>query len=291
MNEKKEEIINVEAKTVEEVARPIIATDDVIALAAAAEKRIDAVRQVKRTALKLTNPEDWTDQQGKPYLMASGSEKIAMAFDISWELLAPPEKIEEADGHYSYNYRGQFRMGSRSTDAEGVRSSRESFFVQYNYEGEGQARHRTGERPVAMRDNERDVKMAAFTNLLGNGITRILGIRNPSWEDLKSVAGITREMVMNKISYRKNGKDPGTLKEPQAKDKEPEIKDPGAPATKSQQGAMYAILKKLEITDEFAAMEKISKIIGKDGEPITSTTALTKGQASLVIQTLQKEVK
>ena len=57
--------------------------------------------------------------------------------------------------------------------------------------------------------------MAALTNLFGNGITRILGIRNLTWEDLQKFAEITKEQVTT-IQYKKGGeKQP--IKEPQKK--------------------------------------------------------------------------
>lgn len=86
-------------------------------------------------------------------------------------------------------------------------------------------------------------------------------------------------------------KDPNTLREPRENGVTTEIKDPDAPATDAQVGAINAILKKLGIADDYTAMNKISKIIGKDGEPITMITALTKDQASMVIQKLQGETK
>ena len=269
--------------------RAIIADDSVIALAKQAEARIDAVKKIKQTALKVTNADDWVDQQGKPYLMASGAEKIANLFGISWGFLDPEPKYEEdEEGHYTYTFRGAFTMGSRSVECEGSRSSRDKFFIQYDYKkAEGGKDIRT-ERPLADRDNKRDVKMAALTNLLGNGITRILGIRNLTWDDLVVSTGIKQADVGGKVRYK--GKDPGTLRAPQSDGgKKPEIKDPDAPVTESQIKAISAIMNQLGYADDYARMERISQIIGKDGEPITSTSALTKGQASEVIGALQKE--
>jgi len=282
----KEEIIEVGQREQE----VLVVDDSVIAIAKQAEARVEAVKKIKQTALSVTNAKDWVDQQGNPYLMASGAEKIANLFGISWNFLDPEPKYEEdEEGHYTYTFRGRFVMGGREVECEGTRSSRDKFFSQYDYKKENGKEIRV-ERPLVDRDNKRDVKMAALTNLLGNGITRILGIRNLTWEDLAAYAKIKKEEVSSRVRYNK--KDPGTLKEPQENGgKQPEIKDPDAPATEAQVTAINAILKKLGVTDDYAGMDKVSKIIGKDGEPLTSATALTKGQASLVIQTLQKEVK
>ena len=108
-------------------------------------------------------------------------------------------------------------MGGRSIEVEGSRSSKDSFFKQYLYET-GKERK---EKPIDERDNKRDVKMAALTNLLGNGITRLLGIRNLTWDDLEKFAGIKKEEV-GKVEYKTGG----TIKPPSEKNGEPHITQP-----------------------------------------------------------------
>ncbi len=194
-----------------------IADDFLIQVAEQAERRIDAVIKIKKVALKVTNPRDWTSQNDNPYLQVSGAEKVANLFNMSWRIDEPTYE-EDPDGHYTYSYKGYFSLGSRTAEAEGSRSSRDGFFKQYLYEEKERK-----EIPISERTNKRDVKMAALTNLLGNGITRILGIRNLTWEDLKEFAGITKEQVTS-IQYRKGG-EKSPIQEPQKKkngDKSPE---------------------------------------------------------------------
>jgi hypothetical protein len=191
--------------------------DDLMQVAAHAEQRIDAVMKIKKVALKVTNAMDWVDQRDKPYLMASGSEKIANLFNISWRLMTPEPAVElEGDGNFTYTYSGEFSMGNRTIQCEGSRSSRDKFFIQYDYSEDRKSKK---ERLVSDRDNKRDVKMAAFTNLLGNGITRILGIRNMTYADLLEFAGI-KQGDLQKVVY-KTGKEqppatPTTASQPQA---------------------------------------------------------------------------
>lgn len=181
--------------------------DDIISIAAQAEARVAAVVKIKQTALMATSPQDWVDQQDRPYLQASGSEKIANLFGISWRFLtAEPKKTVDADGHYTYTFVGEFRMGSRTIEVEGSRSSRDGFFKQYKYTGEGQNKKKE-EIPLRDRSNERDVAMAALTNLLGNGITRILGIRNLTWEDLAKFASINKNQL-GRVEYKTSKKVP-----------------------------------------------------------------------------------
>ena len=275
----------IEADTIQNV--PAIADDSLIRIARDAEARIEAVIKIKQLALKVTNARDWTDQQGNPYLQVSGSEKIANLFNISWGFLtAEPLYEEDPDGHYTYTFKGRFSMGGRSIEIEGSRSSRDSFFKQNLYEEKKFVREKT----VAERDNKRDVKMAALTNLLGNGITRLLGIRNLTWEDLEKFAGIKKDQV-GKVDYKTKGDKP-PVQEPQRKsgngDSSPAIKDPDAPASEAQLKAIYAILGKLGVTDDLAKHEKVSNVLGKD-ETLTTMTVLTKGEASTVIDALSKE--
>jgi len=185
---------------------PTIADDSLLRVAQQAEQRIEAVIKIKQMALKVTNHSDWVDQNGKPYLMVSGSEKIANLFSISWRI-EEPRFEQEPDGHYTYTYMGTFSIPGRSVQVDGSRSSKDPFFNKYDWvEG------KKVEKPIAAIDR-RDVKMAAMTNLLGNGITRLLGIRNLSYDDLAKFAGITQEMVTT-IKYKKRGEDKPPLQEP-----------------------------------------------------------------------------
>lgn len=216
-----------------------------------AEKMIDAVKKIKKIALKMTNAEDWTDQQGKPYLEGSGSEKIAMPFAISWALLNDPLPEFEEDGHFTYTYRGKFSMGNRTIEVDGSRSSRDGFFKKYNYDKNEKGETLKTEKPISQ-IIKRDVKMSSYTNLLGNGVTRILGIRNLTWEDLKEFAGITQDQV-KAIQYAKDGKKPPL--------KEPEKKTNGTPPGDGQK------VQGQKITSQIEDLE-IKKGI-KDGKPWT----------------------
>jgi len=185
-----------------------------------AEKMFDAVIKIKKTALKATNADDWVDQNGNPYLEGSGAEKIAGLFGISWILLNDPQPEFEEDGHFTYTYRGRFSIGGRTIDIDGSRSSKDPFFKKYDYSGPEKK-----EKPISAID-KRDVKMAALTNLLGNGITRILGIRNLTWEDLQEFAGITKEQVTS-IQYKKGGDKPPVTMPQEKKINEDQPKEQG----------------------------------------------------------------
>jgi hypothetical protein len=144
-------------------------------------------------SLRVTNAHDWINQQGKPYLAVSGAEKIARLFGISWRIDEPVREDEEG-GHFTYTYKGYFSLSGITIEAIGTRSSKDGFFKRYRGKGDDRV-----ELPASEIDKS-DVKKAAYTNCIGNGITRLLGIRNLTWEELQ-VAGIKVE-GMAKVEYK-----------------------------------------------------------------------------------------
>lgn len=175
-----------------------IIDDSLIEVAERAEKRIDAINKIKSIVLRVTNSRDWIDQGGNPYLQASGGEKVGGVFGISWRI-DEPQLTTEPDGHYSYTYKGYFSMGTRTIEFEGSRGTKDGFF----------SKSHGVDKPISEIDRN-DVKKSALTNLIGNGVTRILGIRNLTWEELEA-AGIKREtssrVDYGKAEMTKEGKD------------------------------------------------------------------------------------
>lgn len=192
----------VDASCTDIVTTPI--TDDtLISLAEQAERRIDAMTKIKKVSLKLTNKHDWTDQGGKPYLQVSGAEKIARMFGISWKISEPVLENQEG-GHFGFTYKGFFSLAGASIEVIGTRSSKDGFFKKYDWsEKDGNGNSIKTELPPSEIDRG-DVKKAAYTNCIGSGITRILGLRNMTYEDLEEFAGITKDMIAA-VGYKKKG--------------------------------------------------------------------------------------
>lgn len=182
---------------VSDVEVPAIGDSTLIALAEQAGKRVDALNKIKRAALMATNSRDWTDQAGNPYLQVSGSEKVARVFGIAWKIDEPILETEES-GHFAYTYKGYFTVAGATIEAIGTRSSKDGFFKRYSGKGDDRK-----ELPPSEIDKG-DLKKAAYTNCIGNGITRLLGLRNLTWEDLQE-SGITKDSV-GRVDYKKNGK-------------------------------------------------------------------------------------
>lgn len=69
-----------------------------------------------------------------------------------------------------------------------------------------------------------------------------------------------------------------------------QVSDPTAPATTPQMTAIQTLLTKAGIMKDFERHEKVTQILGLN-EVMTTLKNLTRGQASLVIEALGKEVK
>lgn len=177
---------------------PVLADDQLVTLVANAEKRIEAFSKLKQLAIRLTHAGDWVAEGDRPYMQSYAAEKIGSFFGVSWHIDEPTFEQEES-GHFTYTYQGKFWWRGNEITAIGTRSSKDGFFKKYKYLDKQRI-----ELPVSEIDRG-DVKKSAYTNCIGNGVTRSLGIRNLTWEDLTAYAGITKEQVQS-IQYKKSGK-------------------------------------------------------------------------------------
>ena len=194
---------DIEVVEVENVGNdlPAIADETLIQIANRAEKQIEAIKKIKSIVLKVTNYNDWQDMGGKPYLSVSGAEKVARVMGISWRIDEPKMEMEP-DGHFTYFYKGYFTLGGTTVECIGSRSSKDPFFRKY-----GKGNDAEGERIILPPSeiDKGDLRKSAFTNLLGNGITRLLGVRNLSWEEVR--AGGVDTTKIGKVSYNTSDKE------------------------------------------------------------------------------------
>ena len=175
-------------------------------------KAVSAYKEIIAISIKLTNPHDWSSLGGKPYLQCSGAEKIASPFKVS--MGAPTrERLEREDSKgkfYIWVFQAAFSstMLRRTIVAQGKCSSRDAFFgSDTSWEGEGDQRHKVTVYKPSEDVDEENILQASYTNCFVNGITRLLGIRNLTWEQLAQ-GGIRQEAV-GKVEYRKGGKGGG----------------------------------------------------------------------------------
>jgi len=171
-------------------AKNIQSTDEIIALA---ETRLKNVEKLITLSLSRTNENDWVDQNGRPYLTGSGAEKIARLFGIKLHSIES-KKIESRDEKgpfYFYQYTGVAELpgGIDSIEAVGTCSSKDVFFAK-----------KGGEWKPMSEVDETNIMKSAYTNFEVNAITRLLGIRNLTWDRVKA-AGIKVDKVA-KVQYQ-----------------------------------------------------------------------------------------
>ena len=143
-------------------------TDNILYLAQKAEAYITAMNRIMDAALKITNELDWVLIGGKPYLQESGATKVARLFGISIQLIGNPVVEVDQEGYKTYTYKARFMLKDQFVECEGSRGMKEDFFA-----GKGEKLKKPDEI------DERDVKMAAYTNCINNGIKRLIpNLRN-----------------------------------------------------------------------------------------------------------------
>ena len=159
------------------------------------EKQVEVLKKVLGVAIKRTNSSDWIDQQGKPYLTASGAEKIAPVFGVRMSNSTQEKQFSEDDKgqYYMYILKATFSWAGGSIEAIGTCTSRDQFFAK-----------KGGEWKKLSEIDESNILKAAYSNLTVNGITRLLGIRNLIWDDLKAF-GISKDRVA-KVEYQNGNK-------------------------------------------------------------------------------------
>lgn len=156
--------------------------DNIMQVAERADKMVTALNKIMSAALKITTPKDWTIIGGSPYLQESGATKVARLFGIGWRILDQSSELDH-DGYPTYTYRMEFTMGNITIEADGSRSARDDFFAGARTDKNGNAKQQKKVDEIDLRD----VKQAAYTNCLNNGIKRILpGLRNLEVADLEN---------------------------------------------------------------------------------------------------------
>ncbi len=178
---------------------------DAIALA---EARVEILNKVMLIALKRTQPNDWVDQQGKPYLTAAGAERLAATFGVTLTDLDTKRYAEKDDrgdyywilvtGTSSFEGAGPSGRFRHSMSVMGTCSSRDQFFATRYETSEDGKREK-----ILLESHEVDptnIAKSAYSNLLVNAVTRILGIRGLTWDYLAGV-GLTREKA-GKVKYQ-----------------------------------------------------------------------------------------
>ena len=232
---------------------------------ATVDRRIAFYTQVRARSVKLTLPQDWVDQNGKPYLMGSGTERLKALWGIYVKpgLRISPDMAEvrralKSREHVTVTVIGTAGSAVTGEESEfvGARSSDDAFFSD----------RRGGVETV----DPADLVKAAVTNFEVQAITRLLGFRGMTWADLEEY-GIRQDQAA-KVTYRPGGE---------------------TQAAAAVTGAAAEIREKLEAMSGEHALEQLyilTKFQGKDGQEqgIKSWGQLAKSSEKWVQRTLEK---
>lgn len=172
------------------------------------EKRDITFRRILELAVKATHHGQWVDLGGKPWPTGPAAESVARDFAVSIHIrpedLIREEREDKNGRYYLYRCRGEFRWAGRNLIAFGFCSSRDQFFsIKHVYNDAGQKEKQV--KPLEDID-EPNIAQSAITNCEVNGIMRILGLRNLSWEMLKQF-GIDASRVA-KVNYKSHTNSP-----------------------------------------------------------------------------------
>lgn len=149
-------------------------TDNILYMANKAEEYITAMNKIMSAALKITTENDWVMIGGTPYLQETGATKVARLFGISIQIVGHPLVEVDPKGYKTYTYRARFMLRDQFVEAEGSRSMKDEFFS-----GKGCTKS-----PDQI--DERDVRLAAYTNCVNAGIKKLIpGLRGLSGRDLE----------------------------------------------------------------------------------------------------------
>jgi hypothetical protein len=163
-------------------------------LAERLEKRAKEFTKIREIAIKFTLNNDWvqygTGDNPIVYLTSVGAERLRSLLGISVTNINYKKEVLQ-DGHFVYTFFGEFSIGDTKFFAIGSASSKTPFF----------SRSRGTIIPPT-EINEVNVMKAGYSNLLVNGITRLLGLRNIPLEELKKYGKIPRVITFHTSSQQ-----------------------------------------------------------------------------------------
>ncbi len=156
-----------------------------------ATERAKHMEIIHKLALSVTHPEDWVDYGGKPGMSGPGAERIMRTFGLK-TYNTQRQKIVNEDGSYVWQKTGRVGPNEHETvDVIGTCSSDKPFFSVRNKEI----------IPLSERDESSMIKNAD-TNFIVNGVSRFLGLRGLTWEQLERLSeGKLKKSGAQKVDY------------------------------------------------------------------------------------------
>lgn len=152
-----------------------------------ARERVKIVEQLKGVAITYTQPSQWTDFGGKPYLDEKGCMRFAEVYGVSFsDIKVEKDAYEDERGRViDFNVTVVAEWRGRKVEADGGRSTKDQFFNGSEdwVDESGQKKKRARRLPLSEIDVSR-VRRAAVTNAKARATKAILGL-SFTWDEVK----------------------------------------------------------------------------------------------------------
>jgi hypothetical protein len=174
-----------------------------------AEVRLEIIQRVMQVALKATYAQDWIDMGGKPYLAATGAERLASLFGVTITDMDSKryEDRDERGAYYYFVVTGTAHFRGTSIAVMGTCSARDQFFSS-RYESDATTGALKRIYLPAEAVDQPNIVKAAYSNMIANAVTRVLGIRGLTWEQLEQLGFDRKKATAVQFQVRKGGTNP-----------------------------------------------------------------------------------
>lgn len=182
------------------------------------DRFIQIMDKIRMKCVRLTNINDWIDQNDVPYLEASGCDKIAKCFGIQvYEITCEKDHFTDDKGeYYQFTTSGSGSWLNNVTHEIGVASTRDKFFAVRKVDGES----------VILPLSEIDighVKKKSHTNFMNRLVKKLLGLHY-TWSEIEEMSGgkVTK-LACTRFKYDK-GKSGGKKTDPKTTERRSECR-------------------------------------------------------------------
>jgi hypothetical protein len=155
------------------------------------EKRSNLMRRIKAVAMKATNMADWVDFGKKPYLQATGAEKVRAELGLKLRIIGGGRRTETDEKGKYHIYSLTLEISHPALggiEAVGIKSTRNKFFaIKTHWEGDQKVSVDVPQCDI----KQEDVEKSAYSNALARAVTEFCGLRNLTWDEVNAALGKT----------------------------------------------------------------------------------------------------
>ena len=202
---------------------------------AKAEKFFEVQSRIRIVAIRLTNVNDWVNEDGKPFLQWTGASKIARGFGVCYDNpVFSSERISDDKGEYIvYTCAANVQWNGQTVPEIGTGSTRDAFFGK-----------RGGEFLPLSEIDLNNVKKKALTNFLNRGLKSLLGL-SYTWEEIEQITeGKISRQLCTSVKHSKGTQGGKT----------------DSPETGKKREELWKMLKDICMNDEAMAKQELVKL-------------------------------